>query len=163
MLMDWVLPRAGMMLAFLLLWGVVWSAYEGYDLYAANREAHMVAVELADQIAMVANVAPEYSYNGYTTEVPVPEDIHGAPYKLSIDSSQFQVRIEVLGRYQDKVLGIAFLPVSAVEGGMLLQGFEIEDSENVKGYIVIGQIKGLRIARIGSENRTLRIEAFGAE
>ncbi len=166
MLMDWLLPRAGMMLAFLLLSGVMWTAYQGYDLHAANGEAKALAEEIADQIAMVANAAPEYSRHGFARKVQVPGAIHGVPYELIIDASRFQVRIELLGGYDGRAVGVAFLPASAIYDGdrrvLNLEGFEVADSEGMTGRVVVGKAAGLWVERIGGEDK-LRIVVLGAD
>lgn len=164
MLVDWILPRAGMMLSFLILSGVMWTSLWLYDEYAANKEAGELAMEIADQIAMVGGMNPGYASAGLSRSVSLPSEVHGANYVLTVDGSLFQVRVEVLGGSR-RAQGVAFFPASVVysrgERVLELRGFDVIDDDEMVGLVMVHDGGELRIRRASFPRQTLVIEARG--
>jgi len=153
-----------MMISFLVLSGVLWTFFWQYDDYAARKEAEALAKEIADQIAMVGSMNPGYASNGLMRPVPLPQQVHGSPYILTVDGFRFQIRIEILGR-PNKAEGVAFFPASVVysdgEHILELEGFETTDSDNLVGRVSVKDGGELKIGWESSPSKALKIEAKG--
>lgn len=164
MLVDWLLPRAGMMISFLILSGVMWSSLWLYDDYAAGREARELAEEIVDQIVMVAHADAGYASAGLTRSVKLPDHLHGAAYVLTIEGSQSQLRVEIVGKSKSP-MGVAFLPPSVLyyEGQSILElkGFDTIDGDDLAGRISVQVGSELRVTKSVLPRHTLVLEAVG--
>ncbi len=153
-----------MMLSFLILSGVMWTSLGLYDDYAATKEAGELAKEMADQISMVGAMNPGYASAGLVRSVPLPKEVHGSTYVLTVDGSQFQVRVEVVGRPK-RAIGVAFFPASVVYSGderiLELKGFDVMDDGNMIGSVSVQNGGRLRISRASFPSKVLVIEAGG--
>ena len=113
MYLDWLISKTGMLVAFFLLLGVMYSAYDIYDEYSAQKEAGAVASGISNQIAFVATTADEYSVK---RRIDLPPDIHGEPYIFTVDSDRYNVKIRLMGKYsQENISEFAMLPELTVE------------------------------------------------
>lgn len=160
---DWLLPAVGTVIAFLVLSVTFWSVFEKYDALAAQREASAVAKEVTDKLAVVANSADEYSQFDFSEKILLPEEIHGVPYRLIIDDEKFQIRVELLGRYEGEVVGASRMPPGVVYNGeekiLELKGFE--STHNGVYWTISEKMNGLRITKRIKAKRALIIEVVG--
>lgn len=148
-----------MMLSFLVLSGVMWTTLGLYDEYAARGEARALAKELADQIALVGSMNP--GYTSLSRSIPLPSDVHGASYLLTIDGRLFQVRIEIIG--PKKAMGEAFFPASVVyhenKRILFLRGFDSIGDGNLVGSVAVNEGGMLIVRLVSNPGKTLIIEA----
>lgn len=115
-----------MLIAFFILLGVMYSAYDIYDEYSAQREVETVVLGISNQIAFVANTAPEYSVK---RRIELPEYIHGEPYIFTLDDEKYNIKIRLMGKFsQEDITEFAMLPESEIRK----EGF------NSKGEIAVG-------------------------
>lgn len=113
MQLDWLITKTGMLTAFFLLFGVMYSAYDIYDEYSAQREAEAAVSSISNQIAFVATTASEYSVE---KRINLPEYIHGEPYILTVDDKRYNVKITLKGKYsQEDISEFAMLPELDIE------------------------------------------------
>ena len=116
-----------MLIAFFILLGVMYSAYDIYDEYSAQREAEAVVLSISNQIAFVSNTAPEYSVK---RRIELPEYIHGEPYIFTLDDEKYNIKIRLMGKFsQEDITEFAMLPESEIRK----EGF------NSKGEISVGR------------------------
>jgi hypothetical protein len=134
MLVDWFISKAGMLLAFFVLSGVMYGVYDAYDGHTAAMEAEMVAEGIAYQVAMVANSAPEYSAGrALSRKIYFPEEIHGLPYIVKIDERRHILSITLVG---EEISEFALLPKAAVindlgHSCLVKEGFNVEGETSV--------------------------------
>lgn len=116
-----------MFIAFFLLMGVMYSAYDIYDEYSAQREAEAAVLSISDQIAFVAGTAPEYTTK---KRIDLPEYIHNEPYIFTLDSERYNVKIRLMGKFShENITEFAMLPeFSIVREGVF----------NSKGEVSVG-------------------------
>ncbi len=160
---DWLLPAVGTAIAFLILSGTFWGIFEKYDALSAQREAFTIASEVADKLTVMANSADEYSQFDFSEKILLPEEIHGVHYRLVIDDEKFQVRVELLGRYEGEVVGASRMPPGVVYNGeekiLELKGFE--STPNGVHWAISEKMNGLRITKRIKAKRALIIEVVG--
>jgi hypothetical protein len=126
MLVQWLIPKLGTMLAFSILFGVLGSAYYAYDNHSALKELEAVTSQIAGEIAYIASSAPEYSAGmPLSKEINLPGDIYGEAYILRIDPRIHGIEITLLGR---NISQLAFLPRSTFINGLgreclVMEGF----------------------------------------
>ena len=97
-----------MLIAFFLLFGVMYSAYDIYDEYSAQKEAEAAVTGISNQIRFIAITAPEYKAK---KRIEFPENIHGEPYIFTLDSSRYNVKVTLLGKYSgENITEFAMLP-----------------------------------------------------
>lgn len=124
--MDWLITKTGMLVAFFLLLGVMYGAYDIYDRHSAKGEVEAVASTISDQIAFVTATAPEYSTR---KRIDLPEYIHGEPYIFTLDNESYNVKIRLIGKFSgEDISDFAMLPEFPVE----IKGF------NSKGEVSVG-------------------------
>lgn len=130
MYVGWMLSKTGMLLGFIVFFSLLYTTYQFYEEYSAKMEVDITVQEIADQIAVVANSAPEYSVDSQNMRiVTLPEHIHGEPYKFTINQTYSYVKIELLGRYTgENISAFAMLPLPAIrnEAGnncLVIEGF----------------------------------------
>ena len=108
MYLDWLISKTGMLIGFFLLLGVMYSAYDIYDEYSAQREAEAAVLSISNQIAFVSTTAPEYSVE---KRVDLPEYIHGAPYIFTLNNESYNVKITLMGKFShENVSEFTMLP-----------------------------------------------------
>lgn len=115
-----------MLVAFFVLLGVMYGAYDLYDEYAAQREVEAVVLSISNQIAFVANTAPEYSTK---RRIDFPDYIHGEPYIFTLDDERYNIEIRLMGKFSQK---------NITEFAMLPQSVIIKKGFNYKGEVSIG-------------------------
>lgn len=162
MYIGWLYTKTGILIAFMVLFGVFLETWETYDEHGARGEARTVAEGVATHLAMVAGAAPEYSAgNGYSRSISLPREVHGAPYVLTIDGANYQVRVRLLGKYDDEnIEATGFLPEAAVymsDGSPAMDApLEFMVTEQLREGII-----GLRVTKTGgAEDYTLKIEGY---
>ncbi len=162
MYIGWLYTKTGILIAFMVLFGVFLETWEAYDEHGARSEARTIAKGVASQLAVAAGRAPEYSVRGeYTSSIPLPRDVHGVPYMVTIDSVNYRVVVRLLGKYADEdIKGSGFLPEAAVyrpDGSPGLSAPEY--------FVVTKQVEesiaGLRVTKTGgAEDYTLKVEGY---
>lgn len=142
---DWLISKTGMLVAFFILLGVMYGAYDLYDEYAAQREVEAVVLSISNQIAFVANTAPEYSAK---KRIDFPDYIHGEPYIFVLDNERHNIRIRLMGKFSQKnITEFAILPQSVIitEGfnskGEVSAGTTFDDM-NMSSAIVVSKNNG---------------------
>ncbi len=115
-----------MLIAFFVLLGVLYGAYDIYDEYSAKREVEAVVLSISDQIAFVINTAPEYSAK---RRIDLPGNIHGEPYIFTLDNERYNVKIRLVGKFaQEDITEFAMLPESVI----------VKDGFNSVGEVSVG-------------------------
>lgn len=140
-----------MLIAFFVLLGVMYSTYDIYDEYSAQREAEAVVLSVSNQIAFVATTAPEYFAK---RRIDLPEYIHGEPYIFTADNESYNVKVTLMGKYaQEDITEFAMLPELEIRR----EGF------NPRGEISVGTaFEGMNTSSaivVSKNNRTTIISA----
>jgi len=115
-----------MLVAFFILLGVMYGAYDIYDEYSAQREVEAVVLSISNQIAFVVNTAPEHSAK---RRIDFPDYIHGEPYIFTLDDKRYNIEIRLMGKFSQK---------NVTEFAMLPQSVIIREGFNSKGEVSVG-------------------------
>lgn len=134
---DWLISKTGMLIAFFVLLGVMYSAYDIYDEYSARGEVEAVVLSISNQIAFVENTAPEYSVK---RRIKLPDYIYSEPYIFTLDDERYNVNIRLMGKFSEKnITEFAMLP----EFEIIKEGF------NSRGEVSVGStVEGMNMSSV---------------
>lgn len=120
------MSKTGMLIAFFVLFGVMYGTYDLYDEYSAQREVGAVVLSISSQISSLSNAPEEYSVK---KKIKLPGNIHGEPYIFTMDSERYHIKIKLMGKFSDK---------NIEEFAMLPDFLFVREGFNSKGEVSVG-------------------------